>query len=72
MLTKQVVFKAKDYEIASYKMCLGNISTGFNAINAQKASLHGNIYDFSVEYGIFLDFEIHDIHAYLIKKNNIV
>ena len=34
-------------------MCLGNISTEFNAINAQKTSLHGNIYDFSVEYGIF-------------------
>ena len=34
-------------------MCLGNISTEFNAIYAQKTSLHGNIYDFSVEYGIF-------------------
>ena len=50
---KQVVFKAKDSEITPYKMCLGNISTEFNAINAQKTSLHGNIYDFSVEYGIF-------------------
>ena len=49
-------------------MCLGNISTDFSATNAQKTSLHGNIYDFTVEFGIFSDFEIHDIHAYLMKK----
>ena len=49
-------------------MCLGNISTDFNATNAQKTGLHGNIYDFIVEYRVFSDFEIHDIHAYLMKK----
>ena len=36
-------------------MCLGNISTDFNATNAQKTGLHGNIYDFSVEDGVFSD-----------------
>ena len=45
-------------------MCLGNISADFNAANAQKTGLHGNIYNFSVEYGAFSDFEIYDIHGY--------
>ena len=40
---KQVVFEAKISEITSYKMCLGSIPTDFNAINAQKTSLHGNM-----------------------------
>ena len=53
-------------------MCLGNISTDFSATNAQKTGLHGHVYDFSVEYEVFSDFEIHDIHAYLMKKNGIV
>ena len=53
-------------------MCLGNISTDFSAINPQKTGLHGYIYDFSIEYGVFSDFEILDIHNYLMKKNGIV
>ena len=53
-------------------MCLGNISTDFSAKNSQKTGLHGNIYDFCVEYGVFSEFEIYDIHRYLMNKNNIV
>ena len=34
----------------------------------QMTGLHENINDFSVEYGVFSDFELHDIHVYLIKK----
>ena len=68
---KQVAFTAKDSEITPYKMSLGNISTDFSATNSQKTELHGYVYDFSVEYGVFSDFEIQDIHAYLIKKNSI-
>ena len=69
---KQVVSKAKDSEITPYKMCLGSISTDFSATNAQKIGLHENVYDFSVEYGVFSDFEIQDIHPYLMKKNRVV
>ena len=58
------MFKAKDSEIATYKMSLGNISSHFIATDAQKTGLHGCVYDFSVYYGVFSDFEIHDIHAY--------
>ena len=53
-------------------MCLGSISTDFSATNAQKIGLHENVYDFSVEYGVFPDFEIQDIHPYLMKKNRVV
>ena len=49
-------------------MCLGNISTDFSATNAQNTGLHGNIYDFSIKYGVLSDFEVHFIHAYLMKK----
>ena len=59
---RQVVFKAKDSEITPCKMSLGNISTDFSKTNAQKTGLHGNIYDFSVKYEVFSDFEIYDIH----------
>ena len=69
---KHVTFKAKNSEITPYKMCLGNISADDSAENAQKTGLFGNVYDFSVEYGVFSDFEIHDIHAYLMRKNGIV
>ena len=68
---RQVVFKAKDSDITPYKMCLGNISADFIATNAQKTELHGNTYDFNVEYGVFSDFEIYDIHRYLTNKKNI-
>ena len=53
-------------------MCLGNISADFSSTNALKTALHGNVYDFSIEYGVFSDFEIQDIYAYLMKKNGIV
>ena len=69
---RQVKFTAKDSQITPYKMCLGNISADFSVENAQKTGLHGNIYDFSFECGVFSDFEIHDLHAYLMKKNDIV
>ena len=53
-------------------MSLGNISEDFSATNSQKTGLHECVYDFSFEHGVFSDFEIHDIHVYLIKKDNIV
>ena len=53
-------------------MCLGNASTDFSCANVLKTGLHGYVYDFSVEYHVFNDVEIHDSHAYLMKKNGIV
>ena len=69
---KQTDFICLNSEIKPYKMCLGNISADFSSTNALRTGLHGNVYDFRVSYKIFSDSEIHDIHAYLMKKNDIV
>ena len=69
---RQALFTIKDSEINPYPLCLRNISKDFSSPNAQKPGLNGHVYDFSVEYGVFSDFKIQDIHTYLMSKNNIV
>ena len=49
-------FKAKDSEIVTTPLCLGNIS---------------NVYDFSVDHDD-TDVDDKNIHKYLMKKNNIL
>ena len=69
---KEIVnFKAKDSEIVPYPLCLRNVSKDFSLINTTNAGLHGYIYDFSVDYKAITNDKIHDIHRYLIEKNNI-
>ena len=68
---KQMVkFKAKDFEIVPYPLCLGNISKDFNSLKA--TGLYGYVYDFSVDYKATTNDKIHDIHTYLMKKNGII
>ena len=68
---RQIVkFKAKDSEIVPYPLCLGNISKDFSIANG--TGLQGYVYDFSVDYKYIAIDKIHDIHNYLMKKNNIV
>ena len=68
---RQIVkFKAKDFEIVPYSLCLGNISKDFNISNA--TGLYGYVYDFSVDYKAITNNKIHDIQSCLIKKNDIV
>ena len=55
-----------------YPLCLGNISKDFNSRNEQKTGLYGYVYDFSVDYRAITTYKIHDIHDYLMEKNNIV
>ena len=44
-------FKAKDSEIVSTPLCLGNISKDWSTDNMKKKTgFHGYIYDFSVDY----------------------
>ena len=64
-------FKAKDSEIVPYPLCLGNLSKDFSPINTTNTGLFGYIYDFSVDYKAIADDRIHDIHRYLMEKNNI-
>ena len=62
-------FKAKKQSVVE-KLSLGNISADFNQADRKSAGLYGYIYD-SDDSAISND-KIHDIHAYLMKKNDII
>ena len=61
-------FTAKDSQINSYELCLGNISKNWSIDNMKKASLKGYVYNFSVDYDAIVVSDILDIYKYLIKK----
>ena len=60
--------KAKDSEIVTTQLCLGNISKDFSVDNVKKAGLNGYVYDVSVDYDAIAVDDILDIHKYLMKK----
>ena len=43
-------FKAKDSEIVTSLLCLGNISKDWSTDNMKKTGLNRYVYDFSVDY----------------------
>ena len=67
-------FKAKISEIKSNQLTLGSISTSANlpSSDIEDSKLYGNIYGFSVDYSAISNDKIHDIDAYLMKKNGII
>ena len=65
-------FKAKDSEIVTNSLCLGNISKDWSADNMKKTGFTGYVYDFNVDYDAIDVDDILDSHKYLMKKNNIV
>ena len=69
-------FKAKDSEIVSTPLCLGNISKDWSTDNMKKkkkkTGFHGYVFDFSVDYDAIDVDDIKDIYNYLVKKNNII
>ena len=65
-------FKAKDSEIVTTPLCLGNISKDWSLDDMKKAGLNGHVYRFSVDYVAITVNDILDIHNYLMKKNDIV
>ena len=64
-------FKAKKQSVME-KISLGNISADFNQADRKSAGLYRYIYDFSVDYNAISNDKIHDIHAYLMRKNSII
>ena len=67
---KEIIkFKAKDSEIVSYPLCLGNISKDFDLGYVEKTGLTGHVYDFSVDYWAIANDKTLDIHKYLMEKN---
>ena len=59
--------KAKDSEIVSYLLCLGNISKEFPNTNMEKTGLYDSFYYFSIDHKAIAVNNILDIHNYLIK-----
>ena len=66
-----IKYKAKDFEIKPYALCLGSILKDFLVDNMKKAGLNGYAYDFSVNYDAISVDDISYIHKYLMKKNDI-
>ena len=66
-------FKAKDSNIVSTPLCLGNITKDWSVDNMKKIGFNGYVSDFSVDYDATdVDDTVFDIHGYLMKTNNIV
>ena len=64
--------KAKDSEIVTTPICLGNISKDWLIDNMKKTGLNEYVYDVSVDYDAIAVDDILDIHNYLMKKDDIV
>ena len=65
-------FKAKDSEIVTTRLCLGNISKDFSTANMKKTGLNGYVYDFSVDYDAIAVGDTLDTHKYLRKNDKII
>ena len=70
--TEIIKFKAKDSEIVTSPLCLGNISKDWSVDNMKKTGFAGYVYDFSADYNAIAVDNIKDIHNYLMKKNNMI
>ena len=67
---EMIKFKAKDSELTSTTLCLGNISYDFSVSNMKKIGLYGTVYEFSADYGAISVDNTLNIHKYLMKKYN--
>ena len=61
-------FKAKDSEIKTYTLCLGNISKDFTVDNMKKTGLKGVVKVFPINCNVIDTKDILDIHRSLIKE----
>ena len=66
--TEIIKVKAKDFQIVSTLLCLGNISEDVTVDNMRKTGLYGYVYNFSVDYDATAIVDILDIYKYLMKK----
>ena len=69
--SKEVIKCKAKKQSAVEKLLLGNISADFNQADRKSTGLYGYIYDYSVDYNAITNDKTHDIHRYLMKKNNI-
>ena len=69
---QELKFKAKDDQIISERLCLGNLSDQWTTSESEKTGLYGNIYDFVVDYKKIVGVKaVYDMHMYLLTKHNI-
>ena len=69
---KVTKFKANNSELIKYRTCFGSLSKDYDRDSRKNTGLYGNVYDFSVDYSAISNETIHDIHAYLMRKNGII
>ena len=68
---QELKFKAKDDQIISERLCLGNLSDQWTTSESEKTGLYGNIYDFVVDCKAINGVKpIYDMHRYLMTKHN--
>ena len=70
---QELKFKCKTDQLVKEKSCLGNLSDQWSTKrDSEKTGLHGNIYDFVVDYQAIVGAKpIYDLHRYLMTKHNI-
>ena len=69
---QELKFKCKTENLVKEKLCMGNLSDQWTASESEKTGLHGNIYDFVVDYEAIVGVgPIYDLHRYLMIKHNI-
>ena len=70
---EELKFKTKNSEIQKNLLRVGNISSDWTSTESTKTGLHGNVYDFPLDYvPLNVVKTIYDIHRYLMKKHGIV
>ena len=69
---QELKFKCKTDQLVKEKLCIGNLSDQWTTSESEKTGLHGNIYDFLVDYQTIVGVcPIYDMHRYLMTKHNI-
>ena len=69
---QELKFKAKTDQLVKEKLCIGNLNDQWTTSESKKTGLHGNIYDFAVDYEQIVGVKaIYDMHRYLMTKHNI-
>ena len=69
---QELKYKCKTDHLVKEKLCLGNLSDQWKKSESEKIGLHGNTYDFVVDYEAIVGVgPIYDFHRYLMIKHNI-
>ena len=69
---QELKFKAKTGQLLMKKLCIGNLSDDWTTSESEKTGLHGDIYDFIVDYKNVIGVKaIYDMHRYLMIKHDI-